>query len=143
VIRHVLILLVLATTCAADNGHVLSTYKTAEYNVAIFVEPWPARVGEVQLRALVTKHDGTLVTDNSILPFAGKIQTLHLTQEGNFTSLFTLDGVVQPPLEIEIFPRSSVFATYWQIWVFLLIGLISIILRELLAKKQARRYPNR
>jgi hypothetical protein len=142
-IRPLLLFLVFASTCAADNGHVISTYKTQEYNVAIFVEPWPVRVGAVQLRAIVTRHDGTLVTDNSILPFAGHIETLHLKEEGSLIYIYNLDGVEQPPIEIEIFPKSTVLATYWQIWIFLLIGLISIILRELLAKKQARRYPNR
>jgi hypothetical protein len=142
-IRPLLILLILASTCAADNGHVISTYKTENYNVAIFVEPWPLRVGEAQLRALVTRHDGTLVTDSAILPFAGNIETLHLRQEGVGTYVYNLDGVEQPTLEFQILARSSVLATYWQIWLFLLFGLIFIILREKLAKNQARRYPNR
>ncbi|MBC8202137.1 MAG: hypothetical protein H8E86_08830 [Planctomycetes bacterium] len=142
-IRTLLLSLFFTSTCLADNGHVISTYKTQEYNVAIFVEPWPVRVGEMQLRALVTRHDGTLVTDQSILPFAGQIETLHIAEEGSLIYIYNLDGVEQPPIEIEMFPKSSVFATYWQIWIFLLIGLITIILREFLAKKQARRYPNR
>jgi len=142
-IRHLLLLLLISTTCAADNGHVVATYKTQKYNVAIFVEPWPVRVGEAQLRALVTRNDGTLVTDSAILPFAGKIETLHLREEGAFTYVYNFDGVEQPPLEFQILAKSSVLATYWDIWLFLLVGLILIILREKLAKNQARRYPNR
>jgi len=77
------------------------------------------------------------------LPFAGKIKTLHLREEGAFTYVYNFDGVEQPPLEFQILAKSSVLATYWQIWLFLLVGLILIILREKLAKNQARRYPNR
>ena len=142
-IRPLFFLLMLTTVCAADNGRIISTYKTAQYNVAIFVEPWPVRVGEVQFRALVTKHDGTLVTNPAVLPFSGKTETLQLSEEGYSTYIYTLDGVEQPTIEFEVLARSSVLATYWQIWIFLMIGLIFIILREKLAKNQARRYPNR
>jgi hypothetical protein len=141
--QKILILLCCISTCIADNGHLLTSYKTEEYNVAIFIEPWPARVGEVQLRALVTTNDGAFVTDSAVLPFRGKIETMHFDQEEECVYNYTLNGIAQPPLEFEIHPKANVLFLYWKIWLFLLLGLIFIILREKLAKNLSQRYPTR
>ena len=142
-IRHLLLLLLISTTCAADNGHVVATYKTQKYNVAIFVEPWPVRVGEAQLRALVTDHFGNLIKDPSILPFGGALELLSFDAPTKHEISYSLNGVVQPPITIEILPKANVLFLYWEIWLFLLFGLLCIILREKLAKHPSRRYPNR
>jgi len=139
--QKILIVVFCVSSCFADNGHLLTSYKTGKYNVAIFVEPWPVRVGEVQLHALVTTHDGALVTDASVLPFRGNIETLHFSQEGECDYSYTLNGVTQPQLQFEIQPKANVLFLYWEIWLFLLFGLIFIILREKLAKNQSQRYP--
>ena len=142
-IRAFFILFCLVSTCFADNGHIVSTYKTENYNVAIFAEPWPLRVGEAQFRAIVTKHDGTLVTNPEILPFRGKVEIYKLPKQGTRMFYFNLDGIEQPPVVLEIHSKASILATYWQVWIFLFFGLLFIILREKLAKNQADRYPNR
>lgn len=139
----ILFLLFCVSPCFADNGHLFTSYKTEKYNVAIFVEPWPVRVGAVQLHSLVTTHDGALVTDGDVLPFHGKIETVHFDQEGDFLYNYTLHGEAQPPLAFEIHPKANVLFFYWGIWLFLLSGLIFIILREKLAKNQSQRYPTR
>ena len=47
-IKSLLVCTLLLCTCAfADNGHLLGTSKTEQYNVAVFAEPWPARVGRL------------------------------------------------------------------------------------------------
>jgi hypothetical protein len=141
--RAFLILLLCISPCAADNGHLLTSYKTDEYNIAVFIEPWPVRVGEAQLRALVTDHFGNLIKDPSILPFGGALELLSFDAPTKHEISYSLNGVEQPPITIEILPKANVLFLYWEIWLFLLFGLLCIILREKLAKHPSRRYPNR
>ena len=134
-------LLFLDSFAFADNGHLISTTKTKEFNVALFAEPWPARVGELQLQFIITDSHGNLVTDTSVLSM-NTTNRLTLENTGVFTVQYALLGIEQPPIAIEVLPKASVLRTYWQIWFFLVIGLIFIILREKLAKNHARRYPS-
>jgi hypothetical protein len=139
--RLPLFILLLCTPAFADNGHLISMHKTREYNVAVFAEPWPPRVGELQLQFIVTDTDGQLVLDNSILPMQHR-GAISLDTPGPFSLRYFLAGEAQPLISFDVLPKASVFVAYWSIWLFLIIGLIFIILREKLAKTHARRYPS-
>ena len=115
--------------------------KTDTYKVAVFAQPWPARVGKLQLQFIITDADGNIVRDQSILPLRNR-GFLELETPGPFSFSYTLAGNLQPPISIDVLPQASIFLTYWQIWFFLIFGLIFIILREKLAKIHARRYPS-
>ena len=134
-------LLTTVNACFADNGHLISTTKTSEYNVALFAEPWPARVGELQLQFIITDSRGNLVADNSVLSMHTP-KRLILETTGVFMFQYALKGIDQTPIAIEVLPKASILRAYWQIWLFLVFGLIFIILREKLAKIHARRYPS-
>lgn len=125
----------------ADNGHLIGMTKTNTYNVAIFAEPWPARVGTLQLQFIITDADGNIVRNQSILPLSHR-GFIELETPGPFSLSYTLAGNAQPPISFEVLPKASIFLSYWHIWVFLIFGLIFIILREKLAKIHARRYPS-
>ena len=142
--RRTLLLLITLLLCdigIADNGHLIRTVKTSEYNVAVFAEPWPPRVGELQLQTIVTDEKGRIVFDPSILSIPHQKQLL-LLNTGEFSLEYTLEGIPQLPITFEVLPKASVFTMYLPIWIFLIIGLIFIILREKLAKIHARRYPS-
>lgn len=142
-IRALLILLFCNSLCIADNGHLLTSYKTETYNVALFIEPWPVRVGDAQLRALVTDKSGTLVSDPAVLPFAGKISTLSFDSPTIHEFVYSLNGTMQTPVTFEVLPKANLIMLYWEVWFFLVFGLLYIILREKLAKQPSHRYPNR
>lgn len=125
----------------ADNGHLIRTVKTSEYNVAVFAEPWPPRVGKLQVQFIITDKDGQLVQDDSILLMQG-IGEIALESTGPHTFRFVLAGETQAPITFEVLPKASVITMYLPIWIFLIVGLIFIILREKLAKIHARRYPS-
>jgi hypothetical protein len=169
-------LLCTTSVASADNGHLISVTKTKDFNVALFAEPWPARVGELQFQFIITDMQGNLVTDTSVLTMpTPDINTPNMTSQdmispdinfldmispdinfldmsspnrltlentGVFSLQFAIQGIVQPPITIEVLPKASLLRTYWQIWFFLVFGLIFIILREKLAKNHARRYPS-
>jgi type IV secretory pathway TrbD component len=142
-IRFLLVCLLIVSPCFADNGHLISTFKTDTYNVAIFAEPWPLRVGDIQFRAMVTDHDGNLHIDPDIVPFDGQILTINIAEPSTYTLEYFLAGLPQQPIRLAIATKASILSLYWKVWASLIFGLIFIILREILAKKQARRYPNR
>ena len=121
----------------------LTSYKTETYNVALFIEPWPVRVGNAQLRALVTDKSGTLVSDPAVLPFAGKISTLSFDSPTIHEFVYSLNGTMQTPVTFEVLPKANLIMLYWEVWFFLVFGLLCIILREKLAKQPSHRYPNR
>lgn len=125
----------------ADNGHLISTVKTSEYNVAVFAEPWPPRVGKLQIQFIATDKAGRLIQDDSMLLMQGTGE-IALESPGPYIFRFVLAGETQPPITFQVLPKASVFTMYWPIWIFLIIGLILIILREKLAKIHARRYPS-
>jgi hypothetical protein len=133
--------LLLCAISFADNGHLISTTKTSEYNVAIFAEPWPPRVGELQLQTIVTDAQGRILLDPSILSIPHQKQ-LTLLETGEYSLEYTLAGAPQHPITFVVLPKASVFIAYLPVWLFLIIGLIFIILREKLAKIHARRYPS-
>jgi hypothetical protein len=139
---YIFILTILPSiTCFADNGHLIGTAHTEDYRVAIFAEPWPARVGELQLQSIVTDTEGNLVLDESILSMPQQ-STITLEEVGTYTLDFQVDGQEQDPITFEILPKESMYVTYWLTWLFIILGLIFIILREKLAKKSTRRYPS-
>lgn len=125
----------------ADNGHLIGTANSGSYRVAVFAEPWPARVGEIQLQYFVTDNEGALVRNEKLLQSPLQIKVL-LDEPGMFTYEYTLFGKPQQSLVFEVLPKANFLIGYWQIWLFLIFGLIFIILREILAKKQTRRYPS-
>ncbi len=142
-IRFLLFCILFVSPCFADNGHLISTFKTDTYNVAIFAEPWPLRVGDIHFRAIVTDHAGNLHIDPDIVPFDGQILTINIAEPSTYTLEYFLAGLPQKPIQLAIAPKASIFSLYWEVWASLIIGLIFIIFREILAKNQARRYPNR
>ncbi len=133
--------LLLCFNCIADNGHLIGSARTVDYRVAIFVEPWPARVGELQLQFVLTDSQGNLVQDESVLSLPQQ-STITLTEVGPYTLHYSLAGRQQEAITFDVLPEESMYFTYWLTWTFIIIGLIFIILREKLAKKGARRYPS-
>lgn len=125
----------------ADNGHLIGTTKTESYNVAVFAEPWPPRVGTMQIQFIITDMQGNLIQDDSILP-SDQLTDITLDEVGPWKFQYALQGIPQPPLSFEVLPKASLLRTYWHLWSFLIFGLIFIILREKLANIHARRYPS-
>jgi len=127
--------------CMADNGHLIATAKTELHRLAVFAEPWPARIGEIDLRCIVTDSSGNLLRNPELLsiPFE---QRLPLHFEGQIAIQYALDGHPQSPIVIPVLPKESMIYAHLDVWLFLIIGLIFIILREKLAKNGTRRYPS-
>ena len=141
--RFIFFCLLITSNCFADNGHTIATYKTDSYNIAIFAEPWPLRVGELQFRAIVTDHTGNLLLDPAIVPFEGEIHAITIEEPSTYYLAFNLAGETQESIELTILPKASLLSLHWEVWTCLIFGLVFIILREILAKNQDRRYPNR
>ena len=140
--RLALILAILCSQfCYADNGHFIGTRQTDAYTVAIFVEPWPARIGELRLQCLITDKEGNLVRDHALLPLSS-LDFIELNETGPYTLTFALDEVPLPPFTIEVLPKATVLQANWPIWTFLVFGLICILLRDKLARKMQERYPS-
>ena len=141
-IKSLVVCTLLLCTCAfADNGHLLGTSKTEQYNVAVFAEPWPARVGRLQLQFIVTDNKGNIVEAQSIIPLAAR-SSIELPDIGPFAFTYTVDGTEQQAIRFDVLPVASPLVEFWHIWLFLIIGVILIILREKLAKNMQERYPS-
>jgi len=125
----------------ADNGHLIGTSNTETHRIAIFAEPWPARVGELQMQYIITDTKGNLVRDDSTLTSPLQ-KTITLTEPGLFVYESIVFGIAQPPISFEVLPKASIVVAYWNVWIFLIFGFIFIILREKLANTHARRYPS-
>ncbi|MBT6164756.1 MAG: hypothetical protein HOH93_02455, partial [Phycisphaerae bacterium] len=109
--------------------------------VAVFAEPWPARVGRLQLQFIVTDNTGNIVEAQSIIPLAAR-SSIELPDIGPFAFTYIVDGTEQQEIRFDVLPVASPLVEFWHIWLFLIIGVILIILREKLAKNMQERYPS-